>query len=436
MIHIGDESMKYLSILLIHGLILISSVHCFAQDSDAPQTTTTSDSSSGFSVMPKGESLGVEGAIIDKAAQGYSKQQQSCADKAALAEFICRENTNPEIVKALPIIQAALSALGGGVNDACSSFANAMDIANKALLAYQGTCAAAKATCQFSCSSAEKTLNATQKIVQGQTEQQQPNKKQILESIGEDLDPKTKNSVANHYETCGGYATQLASAFIGAIGVLRSAGQSNKCDKQTSVTPTPTPIDCTIEANKALQYCICKASPRTVGCDSNLDNSANAKSASRVGSAVGTAGTTNSKGASDLGTGGDTFAGGSGGGGDGSGGSAPGAPVGGGAGIDGGGVGGGGPGGGAEKKSSSLNTNILGGESGGGGGGGWGGHGSGSEGNGRGLRQYLPGGQKDPTALAGAGKVAPKDVTSQGGKSNWEKVRDRYRDNKPSLIGN
>ena len=78
-----------------------------------------------------------------------------------------------------------------------------------------------------------------------------------------------------------------------------------------------------------------------------------------------------------------------------------------------------------------MNANILGGEaggSGGGGGGGW----NGGDGD-PALRKYLPGGERDPSSMAG--KAMIKEVTSQGGKSNWEKVRERYRDNKPTLLG-
>jgi hypothetical protein len=116
------------------------------------------------------------------------------------------------------------------------------------------------------------------------------------------------------------------------------------------------------------------------------------------------------------------------------------APVGGGGG---GGAGLGGVGGGsgsgrdpADDKTGqkALNANILGGGGGGGGGGGWGARGGGSDSS-KGYRSYLPGGDKDPNKMAGQ-QSWTKEVTGQGGKSNWEKVKDRYRDNKSTLLSN
>ena len=101
-------------------------------------------------------------------------------------------------------------------------------------------------------------------------------------------------------------------------------------------------------------------------------------------------------------------------------------------GMDGGSGAAGGSTGGAGKAVSKVNTNILSGEGGGGGGGG-GSFGGGSGSSRDALRQYLPGGKRDPAQIAA--QAVSKEVTSQGGKSNWEKITDRYRDNKPSLLG-
>jgi hypothetical protein len=269
---------------------------------------------------------------------------------------------------------------------------------------------------------------------------------QVIKDNDEAINAELKVSgdykaVAQKYETCKGYAKELATAAIGGISMLNSMSQANKCEKDTkSDNPTTaagsTAVDCTIPENKKNKMeCICQDNPRMAGCNTGLDSATMAKSGDGLRAAGGGGefgGDTKAPGNLDLGGGDgqDLQAKAT----DGSGGSSlPGAPSGGGGGLGGGSGGfGGGVDGTTAKKPNSLNTNILGGEGGGGGGGGWGGYGSDRD---PALRQYLPGGAKDPNAAGMAGAAMSKQVTSQGGKSNWEKIKDRYRDNKPTLLG-
>ncbi|MEN0059187.1 MAG: hypothetical protein AAGB31_10170, partial [Bdellovibrio sp.] len=52
------------------------------------------------------------------------------------------------------------------------------------------------------------------------------------------------------------------------------------------------------------------------------------------------------------------------------------------------------------------------------------------------YKEYMPGGSKDPNRGMLGEQAWKKEVTGQAGKSNWEKVKDRYQDNKSSLLGN
>ncbi len=120
-------------------------------------------------------------------------------------------------------------------------------------------------------------------------------------------------------------------------------------------------------------------------------------------------------------------AGGGGGVGGNLGGSAPSGGSSGGSGNGGGGSGSGGGGGGSGEEQTA---DILSGfQSGGGGGGGWGG-GGGAGANSE-YRDYLPGGAKDPESEQ---LQAMKEITPSGGKSLWEKVHERYQDNKKSFL--
>jgi hypothetical protein len=214
--------------------------------------------------------------------------------------------------------------------------------------------------------------------------------------------------------------------------------QAKKCDAATTaaaVALTGTPVDCTIPTNNLNQTCICLAAPRTAGCPGGLDTSLNSSAANTMGAtALGAYNPTTATagGAAMDASGLDGLAGKAIDPGTGL--SGTGAPVGGkAAGIDGGSNGNAAGSPAAQKSASGLSTNILSGEGGGGGSGG-GGYNGGSDGA-SGLRQFLPGGKRDP-ASGLAGTAVSTGVTAPGGKTNWEKVRDRYRDNNPSLLGN
>jgi len=409
--------------------------------------------------------VSAEFAKLRKDLVKYSEKQAQCRAKEDRANTLCIEARNPEIQKYAIYAQAA-AALLTGLSDSCSGWSKIMNAGNAALGVYQAQCGMWKGMCSSSCTAAVEAIRSGQANAKALVTSfvakanavppNDPEKARYtaaastigtsFESYGQhyferELDTSGDyKAVAKKLETCNGYAKQLATSVLGATGMVKSMAGADKCEEDSSNTPTAlagdTPVDCTIPANKANNMtCICQDAPRTPGCDSLLDSSTVAKNLDNVRAASTTDYVPNTP------SGGKIDLGGDGGGldlaskaGGGSGSSSPGAPGGGrGAGIDGGGGGGSGPAGSPAVQKSALNTNILGGEGGGGGGGGSWGSGGGDDG----LRQYLPGGAKDPAAqgLAGQGSGAT-GVTGPAGKSNWEKVRDRYRDNKRSLLNN
>lgn len=410
---------------------------------------------------------GETAAKIKKSVASYKDNQKSCQKREDMANTMCIEGRNPDIANYISIA-SVIGAGANGMMDACSKFGKVMDLTNKALTAYQAQCAAWKGFCSSSCKGAVTDVESIKKngnllttqIVKAAkvklAEAVAANDKdritkyekiiketpitrdEYLKSLEKELVKNDHSAVATKLETCQGYAKEVGIALVGILSAVKSYGEANDCEKKTKETAmtTPTPVDCTVPANKQNNMtCICQDAPRTPGCDTNLENTAAVKNADALRAASGTEYNPNASNAAgtsmDLGAEENGGLGGMANTGDG-GGSLPGGPTGGSAGIDGGGgLNGGGPEA-NQKAGSRLNANILSGESGGGGGGGWGSGGGGMD---RGLRQFLPGGQRDPAASGLAGAAASKQVTSQGGKSNWEKVRERYRDNKPSLLG-
>lgn len=411
-------------------------------------------------------------ANIRKELQTYAEAQQACKLKEERANTFCIEARNPDLQKYVMVAQTLMAGVSG-MADACSKFGKLMSLGNAALGLYQAQCGSWKGMCSSSCSKAVAAVKAAQANIKtystnfatqakaqaakyravqppGSMEEaaqwydkgavDQPKNAQRYSSTYLDRELVAKGdykAVAKKLETCNGYAVQLATSALGVIGIVKSMGEANNCkdDSTNASLAAATPVDCTIAANKANNMtCICQDAPRTAGCEGGMDNALSAKSADSMRTASTSDYVPNS-------AGGKVNVGGAGGGMDlaakgtdgGGGSSLPGGPMGGSGGIGGSGSG---FGGGADKgeaaQKGGLNTNILGGEGGGGGGGSYGG----SYGD-ESLRQYLPGGAKDPSVANGLSgqAAAAKEVTAPGGKSNWEKVRDRYRDNKSSLIG-
>lgn len=398
-------------------------------------------------------------AAIEKDSIAFAENIGNCIDRQHYAACACLENFSPLIQKAITTINPLASLAGIAVNDSCSTFSKALGIAQDAMTAYTAVCGAMKAGCGYSCVQArdavadmKKQLETAKPICPNPSDPSYATCNSALANYNAHLQPlkdaieaeikeANNKSVAGKAKVCQGKYAELAfSAVAGLASMAKSLAQSNKCDSNTNGTASATATNtdtCSIAANAQLPECICKANPRLAGCDNTLQKSGQSTTAAMQAVSSPNAGTTSSTGgltSADLAsTGtdgltntntGDSSAQGAG------------APVGGGSGALSGGSGGTGSGSAADSSNAkkALNANILGGAGGGGGGGSWGiGGGSGSSSSQ--YRPYLPGGEKDPNKAAGA-QAWTKEVTGQGGKSNWEKVKDRYRDNNATLLNN
>lgn len=393
---------------------------------------------------------------VTTAHQKYSTNWQNCIDKQASAATWCLETNNSDLQNGLSSINMLASTSGlASVTDSCSTMGKIMNIGSAALTAYSAQCGLWRSACAMSCVSSRGGLEALEKIIPTlQCTQGAPPdliacntglskmKAAVEPRIKKELSLTLQTSIAKKTERCTTqYVALLGSAALGLANLKKAFGDSKSCEEESDAgTQTASLTEkCADAANANLPECICLANPRTAGCSNGLSTvgEANAGQGQAVSPTIAGAG---DLGAVNLPGGGDSSStmgenvannsGDSGGG--------IGAPMGGGSGL--GGTGGGGGGSGPGEKGaggkSGLNTDILAG-TGGGGGGGYGGYGGREEsGMGSGYRNYLPGGSKDPARGLAGQAIAPKDVTGQAGKSNWEKVRDRYLDNKSTLLGN
>lgn len=230
----------------------------------------------------------------------------------------------------------------------------------------------------------------------------------------------------------------LAAAGVGLMNVVKQSGMASQCQAQTATDCTKDPtnvacktaaIDCTKAENSSNTQCICMANPASPGCAGYTGQSTAYPTASATTTPTATDSSTAVPNLGGVDSG--VTAGAASGSGSGS------AALGSSGGGGGGGLGSGGTNanakaGGADGKKEKMSANILSGYEGGGGGGGRGG-GSGSVNSA--YNAYLPGGAKDPSRGLASQTFGNGEVTAAGSKSNWEKVSERYMDNKPTLVG-
>lgn len=408
----------------------------------------------------------------------YQRLHGTCVKTQSTASWMCREKTSPQLQEGLNQINTVVGMISGAaIQDACSNFAKIAKLGQMALTAYTAACSSARAACEASCATVYNNLKRLSKFEFGSlhchseslmaakatlpTDPNYPTAQKIVAACAKldasistaqgyldgtvlphDFQEADKKSVALKNKACTyEYASMILSAGTGIASMINGLKQGQKCDEDTNGTggtvAAAAKDKCEDPANAQLPECICKANPRTPGC-ANSYQKANESGDSRLtasGADVNPAPLGGKDGLGGLGLGGDGSTLGENGAGGGSDSGGIGAPMGGGSGLSGfGGSGGGGGGGKEEAAKKGLNTDILSGSGGGGGGGGFGGYrGAASDSK---YRAYLPGGAKDPAQGLAGQQAWTKEVTGQGGKSNWEKVRERYRDNKNTLLNN
>ncbi|WP_413576278.1 hypothetical protein ACLVWU_18005 [Bdellovibrio sp. HCB290] len=414
---------------------------------------------SEYKRLANGKILDTKFKAADAAYWKYLDNWDTCVNGQKAAAYACLSNLSPNIQDGVAAINSLMAVAGAAaVKDSCSSMGKAMGIAQAALTAYTAACGAAKGHCGWYCSASMKALPQLQQALSGDYKCQNDQDPSCAQSMSryadlratllnlakQELAPKDVQSIAGKTEICTSkYAQLLLSAGTGIYGVVNAIKQANSCEDasnaDSSVAGSETTAEkCAVASNANLPECICLKNPMLEGCGSTAARAS--MNASEGGLSALSAGSTEAGkdglSAADLAVGGgepdlggarspSSSAGGVG------------APVGGGGANLGGGSGFGGSGAAGEGKDAqkALDTNILGGSGGGGGGGAWGSGGDG-DGDKSGYRSYLPGGAKDPLKMNGGATNASKEVTGQGGKSNWEKVRERYQDNRSSLLNN
>lgn len=366
---------------------------------------------------------------LNNAEKAYA-DVNTCHQRMNAAGESCLESTSPAIQTAVATVNMILTSIDVvNINNSCSKFAKAMQVAKVGMTTFTVQCSGFKIACQSACAASEKKVVERIKecTASGQSE-----------AFCSELHLGQKTFAIKANSVCGGYDKALATAVASAATAWQRSAMGKACAAQTAAVK---PVDCTIAANATNVTCICQKDPRATGCpgaasgstvsattptqitnggtdgavadtDGNLQLTRDLGANSKI-----TPGTATSSNSPGTGTGVAVSGDGGASGGVGSSASAKSAD-------------------GSKGNTKGLNANILSGDFGGGGGGSRGG-GSGVEaGASNAYRAFMPGGAKDPSNSRGtASAAAASGVTGAGGADNWQKVRSRYIDTKGTLLG-
>jgi hypothetical protein len=417
-----------------HLVISIFTILCFVSQSTLAQSNSKADfgkmfgNKTGSSVRPE-----IDGR---KAPQGKSKtkksefdqEAQDCDKEAKEAAKQCDDKTNQSSQQAQgqndqynqQQQQSQGSSAGGGqgAQGECGGLGDLMKAIEPLLKQAGGQCKAANEKCKSSC---KKTQQGASKCAGVPIDDQ----------AACNADAQQNQKFGQDQEKSCGAQDQNAAAFMqAAMQAAMTAMQMAKCKKDSELDCSKPenaeqekcggkkPLDCSKPEGAKDPKCICQMNPRNPGCPGS-ENANDVANAAKIKKDRSSSSTPDSPSSSDSGTDATPSKPGSSGG-------LPFAP---------GGGGGGGGGKGADSAKGpelggvkGMSADVLAGDYGGGGGG--------AKAVGGGYPDGDPRGQ----ALAKAKKAMERRLASQGswtganGRSNWEKIKDRYRDNRPSLL--
>lgn len=104
-------------------------------------------------------------ADLQSGLEMYKANREACLRDQARAATFCREETSPQLQNTLAGLNMVLAGVNSiAVNDSCKSFSKAMTIAQVGITAYTGTCGLLRKKCNLSCAAA---ANGMKKILKG-----------------------------------------------------------------------------------------------------------------------------------------------------------------------------------------------------------------------------------------------------------------------------
>jgi hypothetical protein len=350
--------------------------------------------------------------VMQSSAAEYESTRLACYGAQATASTMCMESTNPNIISTVAAVNLGVAGLNSlAVNDSCKGMSKIMTLAQAGMTGFLAVCGAMRLKCNMACGTTSAALSklsgasssgtycaplpldlgingsATCLRVQGTYATEIAKIKAALTQEANAADV-TVRPVAAKVAICSkGYALMLASGAVSLMSIVNSMKQSKKCDDDsdgggssstasTAAASTTTAAASTTGAGTTTAATSTTETPET---SSNLIvapdvPAANATADTTANSQVRTAAAKQA--AESSGARGSLSASGS------------------------------------SLSTSGASADLA--------------TGAVSEKTSQ-YQAYMPGGSKDPSRNIAGQSAYEKEVTAAGGKSNWSKTRDAYR---------
>lgn len=232
-------------------------------------------------------------------AVAYEASKKTCTSKSELSSLLCIEGTSPVATASRTLIDLAGPILGviNTAQKACSSTAKVTDLAAKGLTVAKGLCVGAKLYCDYQCGSAAKDLALLQTELGTVKGAVMANGAAIpiftkLETIvAAESQPTTAGTALYAAAKCNENGKDIALFATNILGLVAAKMSAKDCDKKLSSSNNPTVATnitpdqfCNTPENSETQFCKCKNNSQQMGCPGYVSSTSD----SRINTVAGT----------------------------------------------------------------------------------------------------------------------------------------------------
>lgn len=231
------------------------------------------------------------------------KDKISCSDTSAQAERLCsmlRSEKAQQVQQVMSVGATVLSKVTAA-SEACGTTSNLNKIAQGGMLAAQAACSGMKYRCDFSCKSAEKSLTKMKTKIEASIQKCGASRLTTAPTAGPAIDVAfneykamlekqltPESAVPASVAQCEKHKLDMATMGLAALGFLSAAQDAQKCKEQLAsgggggngsstsgmAGPQMTTAEyCSQPQNAASITCKCTANPNAEGCTGSLMNS-------------------------------------------------------------------------------------------------------------------------------------------------------------------
>ncbi|KYG61856.1 hypothetical protein AZI85_06475 [Bdellovibrio bacteriovorus] len=193
-----------------------------------------------------------EFASFQKGFQTYEAHRKTCINDQTRAAKLCREETSPNLQTTLQGVNLVLAGVNSlAVNDACKSFSKAMTLAQAGITAYTVACGAMQKKCDMSCSAAASGMKEMIQALHvskatctpGQTgagctegmSQLETLYNKAYTEMKKEISLQSKKTLHSKEQLCKKtYGLLLASSAASLVSIVSSLKQGKSCDEESN----------------------------------------------------------------------------------------------------------------------------------------------------------------------------------------------------------